>query len=190
MTKPITVCAKRPGFKRSHGRRSLEGEKGIALVEMMVAVLVVSVLMTAVIDALMLSRRSATYMQNQLIAANIAQEVCDAARNQTYATLVAAKGSYTLTDGYINGSGGAGGVPFISRPLVLNPTTLNYSPQTWQNGQGKNVFHGQATVTISDMAVNPPALQVQVTVSWPEGGSQLRTITQSTVISQNGIHTF
>ncbi|MBX9571109.1 MAG: type II secretion system GspH family protein [Candidatus Obscuribacterales bacterium] len=162
-------------------------QRGIALVEMLVSIVVLSFLMIGIMDALSLTRRSATAVQNQIVAANIAQEMMDVIRNQNWNTIVAAAGTVTLSGENINRTAGStSGLTYMPRPLVQDQVANNYS-----NGSRQNLFRGSVTQTISQPQGTTPnqTINVVITVSWPgENGGGRKSLTQSTMISEAGIH--
>jgi hypothetical protein len=162
---------------------------------MMVAIVVISLLMIGVMDGMAKCREQGTAVQNQIIASNIAQELMDAARDQSWSRLISLAGtSITLTDNYINHGTGdlsQGGISYIPRPLLTDPAASTYSNQTWDTStnSGRNVFRGRCTQTITNLGTTPPTLSIVINVTWPsETGGQWKNLTQSTVISQAGIH--
>jgi prepilin-type N-terminal cleavage/methylation domain-containing protein len=169
-------------------------EEGFALVEMMVAIVVISLLMMGVMDGMAKCREQGSAVQNQIIAANIAQELMDAARDQSWSKLLASAGTVNLAGNYLNhatGSLATGGISYIPRPLLTDPATTTYSNQTWDttSNSGKNIFRGSVTQTITDLGTVPDTISIVINVSWPsETGGTAKQLTQSTVISQSGIH--
>jgi type II secretory pathway pseudopilin PulG len=174
-------------------------QKAGSLIEMMVAILCLELLLGGIVDSLMLCKRQGTSVQNNLIAASICQELMDAARDQTYATLANAAGNtVTLSGAQINsGTSGllTGGIPYLPRPLVVDAGNNDYSSQTWDSdtGVGRNTFQGEVVQTITDLNTTPPTLSIVVTVRWPSEASgsdrsKWHNVTQSTIVSQAGIH--
>lgn len=181
-----------PDFSRRRFKGACRNSLGFALVEMMIAVVVISFLMIGIMDAMALCRRGATATQNQMIASAIAQELVDIARNQSYATLTLPQNAnVTLSGDYVNrisGSSLNGGLTYLNRPLVLDTTTNTYTTKTWDPvAQAGNIFHGTVNQKISDLGNN--SVSLVITINWPseQAGGQ-RQLIQSTVISQNGIH--
>lgn len=190
-SKPARTNLKSAAVVAFPRRISLRGALGFALVEMMIAVLVISFLMIGILDAMALCRRGSTATQNQMIASVIAQELVDIARNQNYATLTLPQNAnVTLSDSYINRSSGSltSGLTYLNRPLVLDPSNNNYTVKTWDPvAQTGNIFHGTVNQTIQDLGNHSVALIIKIT--WPsEQGGGDRQLTQSTVISEKGIH--
>lgn len=138
------------------------------------------------------AKRQATAAQDQLIAANIAQELVDAARNQSWATLNANLGTTNLTGQFINRTQGTlnGGLTYMPRPVILDIANNTYTPQTYNAVVGSgNLFHGSVNQTIT--AMNGSTLNLKVVVTWPaENGGGNHTLVQSTLISQAGIHNY
>lgn len=165
----------------------VDRSKAFALVEMLVSIVVLTILLTAIMDSLSLCKRSTTAVQNQIIAANIAQELMDLIRNQSWATITANTGSVTLSGNAINRTSGAlTQLTYMPRPLVQDQS-LN----TYTEASRNNLFRGSVTQTISAATGNAPnrTCTVSITVTWPsEHGGGVKTLTQSTLISELGIH--
>lgn len=181
-----------PVIFRERTEAACRSSLGFALVEMMIAVVVISFLMIGIMDAMALCQRGATATQNQMIASAIAQELVDIARNQTYATLTLAQNAnVTLSGDYINRVSGnplSSGLTYLNRPLVLDTTTNTYTSSTWDPlAQSGNIFHGTVNQRITDLGNK--SVSLVITINWPseQAGGQ-RQLIQSTVISQNGIH--
>lgn len=185
-------------------------DRGFALVEMMVAILILSFVMAGVMDSVAKCKYSTTGIQNQLIAANISQELVDIAKDQNWSTLTSAGnlGTFNLTNNYINkgGTALAGGPSWLNRPLSVDAGTYaananyqasQYSASTWNaaGGTGQNVFRGTIqlvlTQTQASSATPPYTGQITMTVNitWPsETGGGNRSCVQSTVLTQVGVH--
>lgn len=162
---------------------------------MLVAIVVLSFLMIGIMDAMALTRRTSTSLQNQVIATSIAQELLDSARNQTWATLQGAIGTTVLSGNDINRSsgtlsGGSGNVSYIRRALVLDQSNT-YDSNTWSGSAG-NLFGGglsNTTVTQTIQDIGDNALNIRVQVQWPaENGPGVKSLILSTIISESGIH--
>lgn len=160
---------------------------GFALVEMLVSIVVLSLLMIGIMDALALTKRSTTAVQNQIIAANIAQEMMDVIRNQTWNTIIANAGTVNLTGESVNRTAGSvSGLTYMPRPLVQDQVANTYS-----SGARSNLFRGSVTQTVSQPQGTSPnrTVNVVITVTWPgEHGGGQKSLTQSTMISEAGIH--
>lgn len=158
-------------------------ERGIQLVELLVAMVLAAFFSLALYDSLALGMRATTTAKKNLIAANIAQQVLDDARNQSWASLIALPASTSLP---INGSLSSttmGANP--SRPLLVN-TDLNYHSASVAADSG---FDNATCVrTISSPSAN--TRRIVVTVSWNDAGGAIKTHSVQTNISVNGIHNY
>lgn len=159
-------------------------EQGALLVEMLIAVLVLSILMATMMQGIAQTGQTGTATQNQIIAANIAQELVDQARNAQWATICSAG----IADGAwhdvaVYGAPVSGQPAYLPRSVMYNGTTAA--------GQA-NQFRGSVRQRVEPMGVAVPPNEVRLTVevSWPgENTSQgTRTMTATSYISRWGIH--
>lgn len=158
-------------------------ERGIYLVELLVAMVLAAFFSIALYDSLALAMRATTTAKKNLLAANIAQQVLDDARNQSWASLIALPANTSLP---INGSLNSttmGANP--SRPLLVN-TDLNYTTASVAADSGFN--NATCLRTISSPSAN--TRRIVVTVSWTDSGGALKTHSVQTNISVNGIHNY
>jgi len=158
-------------------------ELALYLIELLVSIAVAALVSAALVEGLADCERISSQGQCQILAAAMAQEQIDNARNSSYADLAALVGStQTLQVNKIDTTSGPSLNP---RPLLMDQMNLVWTPAAITNE-----FQGTATETV-DIANVPglPAamLKVTVTVSWKEGGNT-RTYSQSTLIAPNGIH--
>ncbi len=158
--------------------------RGFQLVECLIAVVLASIVMSAVLPDLFQMMRFGVDGRSQMIASDVCQEVIDNARNMTWSDLTAAAGSHTLV---VNAAAGSSiSDTFFPRALQLDMRNLVYSSQAQQN-----LFHadsgsgGLVTCTITNNGNN--TCTVQVTVQWLQATGS-RTMTVSTEISEYGIH--
>lgn len=161
-------------------RQSLRSEGGVQLVELVVAIGLISLLTASLLDGLWTCARTNTATQNQLAATNIAQQVVDQVRNANWNTLKNNLGTRSLL---VNRSyGGQTGPGFQPRPLMLDMANNSYSEE------GKNnLFQGTVTETIAD--IGQGQLLVTVNVKWAdEQGRKQKELNMSTLVSQDGIH--
>lgn len=181
-------------IQEEHARN--RSERGIFLVELLVAVLVISFLMAGLMQGLSQMHTQTTAPQNQIIATNMCQELFDIARNAQFSELWALQGAGARNVA-VNRTSGAwppsGQPAYIQQPLMLDLT--NNLGATYSTQAQDLQFRGTVTQTITD---NSPAgasaanqnrqVRVTVTVTWPnEIGPGNRGMTMATNIYESGI---
>ena len=172
----------RKKIKPSSCRQSERQEDGFLLIELLVAIVMSAFVAAALFDGYSTSLRGSVTAQQQITAATIVQEALDEARNQSWPNLqtLAAAGTPQNLQVVASQSTMVSG-----RPLAIN-TDLSYASQ-YQASKGC-AFNG--TVSRSFTSVNATTVQVTVSATWtPPGASSAKTLTQSALITQNGIHT-
>lgn len=163
--------------KRRKSNNVSRTEFGFMLVELLVALVMAMFVSLALYEGYAASLRASVVAQQQTTAAAIIQECIDESRNLTWPELQVLSG--TTQNMTITGSQSTMGN--TGRPLAMN-TDLNYS----SDGQAC-VFRGTCTRTVTPETGT--SLRVSATVTWNQAGSTTqKTLTQSTVISQYGIH--
>lgn len=159
--------------------RKSRSEGGFQIVEMLISIFVLSIFLAASTDSFARVYTQGTASQNEVIAANIAQQLIDIARNTGYTTLSAsgtADGVWHDVGVYATSSSGQ--PSYINRPLLI----YGNSSETQSNQ-----FHGTVRQSLSNLGSG--RLQLLVEVSWPsELGSGSRLLSASSLISQYGIH--
>jgi hypothetical protein len=150
------------------------------LIEFLVALVVSTMIAGFLIDDISQIHRFSTKGEKQIIAAAIAQEVIDSARDTSYANLQALK---TRTHILPINSGDGNIDPAFPRPLLLDLQNL-----TWTNASQANRFFGLVTERIEDFALVPNTVKVTVTVEWKEDGDMARSYKVETLISEYGVH--
>lgn len=158
-------------------------ENGIQLVELLVAIVLATFFSIALYDSLALGMRATTTAKKNLLAANIAQQVLDDARNQSWASLIALPASTNLPINASLNSTTLGANP--TRPLLVN-TDLTYTSASVAADSGFN----NATCTRVISSPNANTRRVVVTVSWADSGGAIKTHSVQTNISVNGIHNY
>lgn len=165
------MAASVPGLERS--------DSGMYLLELIMAIAASGVLAAALVGNMADTQRLSNAGQNQILAAAIAQEQIDSARNITYQSLLGMKGSYTLL---VNKEGSGEVGPILNpRPLLLDLVSLD-----WTAAGKANKFAGTVIETIADGPYTD-TLRVTVVSNWKEG-TQNRSYSLSTLISRYGIH--
>lgn len=167
----------------NHQNQNQRNEQGIQLVELLVAIVLAMFFSIALYDSLSLALRSSTTAKKNLLAANLAQQVLDDARNQSWATLIALPTNTTLPINASSNSTTLGANP--SRPLLVN-TDLSYSSASVASDSGFN----NATCTRVITSPSATTRRVVVTVSWQDGAGGVKTHQVQTNISVNGIHNY
>lgn len=157
-------------------------QEGVMLVEMLIAILILSIMMATVMQGLSQVSTTSTATQNQVIAANMIQELVDQARNTDWNSLCAA------ADG-VEHQVAVYGNPISGQPAYL-PRSLMYTGTT-AAGQA-NQFRGQVMQRVEnvDGAFPPTHLRVTVRVTWPaeNSGGATRQVVATSYVSQFGIH--
>jgi hypothetical protein len=133
------------------------------------------------IDDISQIHRFSTTGEKQLVAAAIAQEVIDNARDTSYAALQTLVPSSPHTLPINSGDGSLD--PAFPRPLVLDLTSL-----TWTTASRNSRFYGTVTESVSYSPLVANTLQVIVKVQWTEDGGMSKSYQLSTLISQYGVH--
>lgn len=166
--------------------RKVRNQHGSHLVELVVALGAISFVMLAAMQAWSQVYRMSTAGQNQMLAAHMAQEILDSARNQRYSTLAQYAG--TTHELLVNRTGAIqSSSPLNPRPLMLDLENLSYKNYTADGEKVRgNSFHGTVHETITDAGNG--TLKVAVQVSWPSENGRPRQLEMSTLISQYGIH--
>lgn len=166
--------------------RKLRNQHGSHLVELVVALGAISFVMLAAMQAWSQVYKMSSAGQNQMLAAHMAQEILDGARNQRYSTLAQYAG--TTHELLVNRTGAIqSSSPLNPRPLMLDFENLNYKNYTTDGASVKgNSFHGTVHETITDAGNG--TLRVAVQIKWPSENGRSRQLEMSTLISQYGIH--
>lgn len=162
------------------------GEHGHFLIELVVAIGISSIVLAASCQAYSQIHQVSKATQNQTIAAHIAQQLMDNARNQRFADLQREIG---LTRSLIvNGTGQPPVSAVNQRPLLLDLSTLQYQNYSLDGTQIRgNIFRGTVQQTVTDLGQG--LLRVTVVVTWPsERPGSARTLQMNTVVSQYGTH--
>jgi len=172
------------------GARQLS-TRGSSMVEVVVAA---GICMTAVAGSLSTMAslyRHGTQNQNQILAADMAQEVIDNVRDSNYSKLKS----------FLNGGTTASqslplytfpadpSISMFPRPLLRN--TDSTSGMSYQSATLTSGFNGTVAETITDLApgnTTNDLLDVKVNVQWQDSTGQ-HTYLVDTQVSQTGIHT-
>lgn len=155
-------------------------EKGIFLVELLIAMVMAALVSLALYEGYAATLRASTDVQQQVIAATIAQEALDSARNLTW-------------------NGGLKNMVSIYPPSSPENLTVSGSQLTLSNGRvlGVNTdmsytnesidgqFQGTCTRSFSQSGGTEAPITVVATVTWKNGS---RTLSSSTIVSRDGMH--
>lgn len=191
----LQIVAKR-NLKRAPGRlvqlRSQFG--GSFLVELMVAIMVSSIMGTAIVNSMSDSLRVTTKAQNQVMATAIAQQVIDACRNRPFDDLVTQGGEHGCLgmnqNLVVNGATEATYPAIFPRPLIM---TTDDAGAVYHNESTGNRFQGTAIADVTTVGEPDPdtgrynTANVAVTVRWNEGGSAQRRYRMSANITRFGL---
>lgn len=175
-------------------------EGGFQLVELLVSVAISGIVITAIGGGMMKMMNFTSSGQNQLLAADIAQEVIDNSRNMSFGRLNALCDQPQPITLLVNRRSAADTTdPYnaFPRPLGQDWVNLQYH-QDDALGNSKtqsNRFHGDAadgglvqeTLTRQVVAGNT-TINVEVLVRWQDGRNGQHTYRSSTLIADRGIH--
>ena len=179
-------------FRTDKTGRRCRNAAGFQLVEMMMATVIGTYLLTSVYGTALAMYRAISSGQNQMLASNMAQQVIDNARNSTYGylrdTLLGGPGVPSATQQLSLYSYPTNNPAFFPRPLLENLAdtgVFTYSPSAQTSK-----FSGTVSETLLNLTPNNTTngqIQVFVTVAWVDArGPHVHKT--STVISQTGIH--
>ncbi|MBY0548823.1 MAG: hypothetical protein K2W95_16245 [Candidatus Obscuribacterales bacterium] len=180
MSRMTTRRRRRRRRRKPSSNKSSRVDGGYQLIELLIAVGILSTLMASIMDGLSQVHRQTTASQNQVIATNIAQEIVDQARNADWTTLNANMGTRTLLVNKQNSADS--GTGYNTRPLMLDMVGQSYTPEA-----SANLFRGTVQQTLTNVGAG--RMRLTVNVSWPgEHGGGNKSLIVSTMISQYGIH--
>jgi type II secretory pathway pseudopilin PulG len=173
---------------------------GFQLIELLVSVAVSGIVITAIGGSMMKMMNFASNGQNQLMAADIAQEVIDNARNMSFGRLNALCDQPQPITLLVNRRTAADATdPYNAFPRPLGQDWINLAyTQDDAAGNSKtrsNRFRGDAddgglvqeTLTRQVVAGNT-TINVEVLVRWQDGRNGQHTYRSSTLIADRGIH--
>jgi type II secretory pathway pseudopilin PulG len=185
--------ARKPQLVFVHPQVPARSERGIQMVELLVAITIGSILMMAVFDSATAMYRASASGENQVIATNMAQQVIDNARNSTYSKL-----RDTLLAGNVTATQD---LPLYEYPT--NPTTSMFPRPLLRNldmqsgGDAHDAlkiaaktFNGTVTEQLTNLTpaeMQNGMIRVDVFVRWKDTRGP-HTYTTGTTISQTGIH--
>lgn len=174
----------RRNFRKSIFSKRTHRATGQSLVETLIALLICALISTVLSDTLGRFLSFSTGSERQLIARELAQQILDNARNQTWTQLqagVANQGgaSYTLLT---NKYGGEVGPAISPRPLHLDKQNLS-----WTDQSSTNMFRGTCRLALAYVPGSTTEINATATINWGDSRGP-HSLTASTVISQFGIH--
>ena len=181
--------------------RQCRNADGIQLVELLVAIVVSGLIVSAITSSLMQMMSFSSNGQNQLMASDIAQEVIDNSRNMSFNRLVALcdqpqpitllcnrKSEADSTDPY-------GAFP---RPLSQDWVNMRYHQDAANGALSKtqtNRFRGDVTDgglvqqrLVKSIVNGVTTVSVEVQIQWKDGRNAGHSYKASTLIADNGIH--
>lgn len=168
--------------------------KGMALVECLMAAVISTIVLLAMMQMISIQYRACTETENQTLAANIAQEIIDNARNVEYTSLTSLVGS------------GVGSTTTQDVPLyTTSPTSTIFQRPALENRSDPSMVYSNASlhsnfnagannsvqVTLTRLAADSlnytGELELAVLIKWTDtlGNHSYQT---STTISESGIH--
>lgn len=167
---------------------------GTFIVELMVAILVASIMGTAIVNSMSDSLRVSTKAQNQVIATAIAQQVIDACRNRPFDDLITTGGANgclgTNQALVVNGTSSTVYPAIFPRPLMVDLSDANAS---YHQESTNNRFNGTVNVDVTTVGdANPDTgrhdtVNVAVTVRWREDGPGQRRYRMAANINRFGL---
>ncbi len=167
------------------GRR---GQRGMYLIELIAALAISGFLAVILGASLSSTMRFSSGAQNQLMAADVAQELLDRFRDYYVQNLYSVpNGVYAV---HLDSNDGVtpSNYPFALTPLRFDVTNLTYQGQTLASSFGGSLV-GTVNVTLAN-GPNPATDRlVTVNVNWAENQA-IRTYSLSTIITQYGTHVF
>jgi prepilin-type N-terminal cleavage/methylation domain-containing protein len=148
-------------------------ERGLSLIELMVAMVVLAIASTAIIAGLLSAMQSARSSRNRLQASSLASREMEILRNEfnMSAATALAVGSANVTNPHQLPGGTAGG----DLKVDGSPYTVVRNVEWLPAGSGKSACDGGAALTYPSLAVN-------VSVSWPRMGS-VKPVVSNTVLT-------
>jgi Tfp pilus assembly protein PilV len=159
--------------------------EGQALIEVLMACLIGALVVLALTSELSTMLRFTNVSQHQVLVSDIAQQVIDNLRNQTYSTLVAniSNTPYSLLLNKTSTS--QAGPSFLPRAIMLDEVANAFQTQSVNNN-----FQNQLTsVQVLLAASGATNVQATITVTWKEAGVRnSKSYSVSTLIAQDGIH--
>lgn len=161
------------------------------MLELLMSIAVSSMLAAALVSNLAQTESFSNAGQNQLLAACIAQEMIDNARNTSYSDLVDNIGTHEMV---VNRVSDESCPDVLPRALLMDEVDLDFTTES-----KRNAFWGTAVESIEYLdAGDPNVLRITVEVSWKEAGNTKKNYVNgsngtnaavlSTLVSKNGIH--
>lgn len=171
--------------------RSAKSARGNILAETLLAILVATLLTTALVSMFAQVKRAGNAMQAELIASACAQEVVDQLRALPFSFIAANAGSHTIQ---VSGTGSTDAL--FPRPLLRDTQQFDYSANNdaYVTKGNSNMLH---TVNVDTkvrdetakvvITVIPAGVSVQVTIAYVDGTGHIKRHVLNTILSQNGI---
>jgi prepilin-type N-terminal cleavage/methylation domain-containing protein len=175
----IAISNEKTTMNLSNYKRSSRGkrnQKGLTLIEILVALLLGALLAGVFLDILGQLMRLGSATQNEISANAIAQEMIENSHALGYNYLSQQTGTYTLSLQPAN---------IHPQPIQLDLTNGN---KQWSPASIKSNFSGKAVYTVATSPTAANAIDVSVTVSWTDGQNPTkRPISMSTTLTQSGL---
>jgi type II secretory pathway pseudopilin PulG len=168
---------------------------GFYLVECLISALISGILAAAIFALSSMMYRASATNQNQILASNMAQQVIDHARDQTFGDLLAevAFSPQTLSDyTFPTKPAPSSGQSLFPRPLVcdMDPSqNMTYNALSLVRDGPSGGFQPTVVETLTNMAPTLNAVQVQVTITWKDAQGP-HSYSASSTINQYGIHCY
>lgn len=173
-------------LKKTHNSRYLKSrERGVSLVELLVALTISGFLAICLSESLSAQIRMSTMTQSRLLSAQLAKSAIDRLRVTDFNDLPSALQTYSIrisSDSPNNPS-----FKVLNRPLQIDSTNLLWAHFDTSNLKPGSTFNGTVQIQISDLMADTK--MVQVTVTWREpGASEDKTYILHSIIHKYGIH--
>lgn len=173
-------------LKKTHNSRYLKSrERGVSLVELLVALTISGFLAICLSESLSAQIRMSTMTQSRLIAGQLAKSLVDRLRAAEFSELPSSYQTYSVrvsSDDPTNPT-----YQLLNRPLQVDSVNLQWAHLSASNLKPGSTFQGTVQISIADSMLDTKT--VQITITWREpGGSEDKTYTLSTLIHRYGIH--
>ena len=178
---PVDICTcTQDRCSCVHARGARRSAGGYQIVELLIAIGIITTLMAAIMDGLSQLYRQNTSSSNNTVAMNITQTLIDHARNMRWSELTAASNVELNVDR--ESASDNGPVTIMQRPVLLDFQNFRYNTSA---GNQEHRFRGRVFWTMQDISNDTKRLTV--TVTYPEQNGKNRTISTQTLLYQFGI---
>jgi prepilin-type N-terminal cleavage/methylation domain-containing protein len=158
----------------SHRLYRGDSERGMTMIELMVALVVFAIASTAIVAGLISTMQSTRTSRNRLQASSLAAREMEILRNEfrSSAATALAVGSANVTNPHPLPGGTAG----ADLTIDGSPYTVVRNVEWLPAGTGQSACDGGATLSYPSLAVN-------VSVTWPRMGGNIKPVVSNTVLT-------